>query len=81
MFSIFATVLFVLTFVNRFNSLDRDGVMEHYIGFQKQNQKWVLNMAGKYAVFFYFHLSSELAPLVLACYSENLFWVALKAMS
>ena len=54
MFSIFATVLFVLTFVNRFNSLDRDGVMEHYIGFQKQNQKWVLNMAGKYAVFFLF---------------------------
>ena len=81
MFSIFATVLFVLTFVNRFNSLHRDRVMEHYIGFQKQNQKWVLNMAREYEVFFYFHLSNELAPLVLARYSDNLFWITLKAIS
>ena len=81
MVSIFATVLFVLTFVNGFNSLHKDRVMEHYIGFQKQNQKWVLNMARKYAVFFYFYSSNELAPLVLARYSENLFWVTLKAIS
>ena len=51
MFSIFITVLFVLTFINRFNSLHRDEVMEHHIGFQKQNQKWVLTMSRKNSIF------------------------------
>ena len=35
----------------------------------------------KYTVFFYFYLSSELAPVILARYSKNLFWITLKAIS
>lgn len=65
MFFILVTVLFVLIFINRFNSLHGDEVMEHHIDFQKQNRKWVLTISRKNTVFFDFPLSNEYAPVVL----------------
>lgn len=45
MFCIFTIFLFLLTSIDRLNSLHRDKVMKHHICFQNQNRKWFLTIS------------------------------------